>query len=56
MAEAIRGTRCFVAASVERKAGYVIMTNSEDVGFFGVIAKLMAGDALPRLLGAKLQS
>jgi CubicO group peptidase (beta-lactamase class C family) len=50
------GYSCFVAASVERRAGYVIMTNSEDVGFFGVIAKLIAGDALPRLLGAKLPS
>ncbi len=49
------GYSCFVAASVERKSGYVIMTNSEHVGFTEVIARLMAGDALPRLLGGKLQ-
>jgi CubicO group peptidase (beta-lactamase class C family) len=49
------GYSCFVAASVARKAGYVIMTNSEEVGFFGVIAKLIAGNALPRLIGTALQ-
>lgn len=50
------GFSCFVAASVERRSGYVIMTNSEDNGFFGVIAKLKAGDALARLLGGRLES
>jgi CubicO group peptidase (beta-lactamase class C family) len=49
------GYSCFVAASVARKAGYVIMTNSEDAGFFGVIVKLIAGTALPRLIGGALQ-
>jgi CubicO group peptidase (beta-lactamase class C family) len=50
------GFSCFVAASVARRSGYVIMTNSEDNGFFGVIAKLKAGDVLGKLLGATLDS
>ena len=49
------GYSCFVAASVERKSGYVIMTNSEDNGYLHVVAKLIAGNALPRFLGAKLE-
>jgi hypothetical protein len=49
------GFACFVAASVERRSGYVIMTNSEDNGFHGVIVKLIAGDALGGLLGATLK-
>jgi hypothetical protein len=47
------GYACFVAASVERKSGYVIMTNS-DGGFFGVISKLTTGEILSRFLGGKL--
>jgi CubicO group peptidase (beta-lactamase class C family) len=50
------GYSCFVAASVERKSGYVIMTNSEEVGFYEVIAKLISGDTLARLFGGKLQT
>jgi hypothetical protein len=50
------GFSCFAAASVERRSGYVIMTNSEDNGFFGVIAKLRAGETLARLLGSRLES
>ena len=49
------GYSCFVAASLERKSGYVIMTNCEDRGFTDVIAKLIAGDTLPRFLGGKLK-
>jgi hypothetical protein len=44
-----------VAGSVARKTGYVIMTNSEENGAFGVIAKLVAGDTLSGFLGGKLQ-
>jgi CubicO group peptidase (beta-lactamase class C family) len=47
------GYACFVAASVDRKSGYVIMTNS-DGGFYGVIAKLTSGEILSRFLGGKL--
>jgi CubicO group peptidase (beta-lactamase class C family) len=49
------GFSCFVAASVKRKAGYVIMTNREDTGFFGVIVKLIGGSTLARLLGTRLE-
>jgi CubicO group peptidase (beta-lactamase class C family) len=49
------GYACLVAASVERKSGYVIMTNCEDSGYFGVIAKLISGDTLARFLGGKLR-
>ena len=49
------GYSCFVAASVERQSGYVIMTNSEDNGYLGVIAKLIAGDTLPRVIGGQLR-
>jgi hypothetical protein len=38
------GYSCFVAVSVERKSGYVIMTNGEKSGFYGVIAKLTTGE------------
>lgn len=48
------GYSCFVAGSVPRQTGYVIMTNSEEIGFFGVIAKLIAGDTLSRFFGGKL--
>jgi CubicO group peptidase (beta-lactamase class C family) len=48
------GFQCLVAASVERKSGYVIMTNSEN-GYYGVIAKLISGETLPRFLGGKLR-
>jgi len=47
------GHSCFVAASVERKSGYVIMTNSDN-GFNGVIAKLFTGEILSRFLGGQL--
>ena len=47
------GFNCFVVASVDRKSGYVIMTNSEN-GWYGVITKLMGGDTLSRFLGSKL--
>ena len=49
------GSCCFVAASRLRKSGYVIMTNSEDAGFFGVIVKLIGADPLASLIGAKLE-
>jgi CubicO group peptidase (beta-lactamase class C family) len=49
------GYACFVAASVERKSGYVIMTNGENSGYFGVIAKLISGDTLSRFLGGQLR-
>jgi CubicO group peptidase (beta-lactamase class C family) len=49
------GYSCFVAASVERKSGYVIMTNSENSGYYGVIAKLITGEILSRFLGGKLR-
>jgi CubicO group peptidase (beta-lactamase class C family) len=47
------GFNCFVAASVDRKSGYVIMTNSEN-GYNGVITKLIGGEILSRFLGGKL--
>jgi CubicO group peptidase (beta-lactamase class C family) len=50
------GYSCFVAASVERKSGYVIMTNGENSGYYGVIAKLITGEILFRFLGGKLRS
>jgi CubicO group peptidase (beta-lactamase class C family) len=46
---------CFVAASVEHRSGYVIMTNAENSGYTGVIAKLIVGDTLSRFLGGKLR-
>ena len=49
------GYSCFVAGSVARQTGYVIMTNSEENGAFGVIAKLIAGDTLSDFLGGRLQ-
>ena len=49
------GFACFAAASVERKSGYVIMTNSEDTGYFKFIAKLITGDILSRFLGSALR-
>jgi CubicO group peptidase (beta-lactamase class C family) len=49
------GYSCFVAASVERKSGYVIMTNGENSGYYGVIAKLITGEPLSQLLGGKLR-
>jgi CubicO group peptidase (beta-lactamase class C family) len=49
------GFDCLVAASVERKTGCVIMTNSQN-GYYGVIAKLITGETLPRLLGGKLRA
>jgi len=48
------GYSCLVAASVERKSGYVIMTNGEKSGFYGVIAKLISGEILSQFLGGKL--
>jgi hypothetical protein len=48
------GYNCFVAAFVDRKSGYVIMTNSEN-GYFGVIAKLITGETLSQFLGGKLR-
>jgi CubicO group peptidase (beta-lactamase class C family) len=50
------GYSCFVAGSVERKSGYVIMTNGENSGYTGVIAPLISGDTLSRFLGGKLRS
>ncbi|MBI4501081.1 MAG: beta-lactamase family protein [Gemmatimonadetes bacterium] len=50
------GYSCFVAASVDRKSGYVIMTNSEDKGYLEVIAKLISGETLSRFLGGKLRA
>jgi CubicO group peptidase (beta-lactamase class C family) len=49
------GYSCFVAASVERKSGYVIMTNSENSGYYGVIAKLITGNIMSRFLGGSLR-
>jgi hypothetical protein len=49
------GYSCFVAASVSRKSGCVIMTNAENIGYFGVIAKLITGETLARFLGSKLR-
>jgi CubicO group peptidase (beta-lactamase class C family) len=48
------GFQCFVAASVERKSGYVMMTNSEN-GYYGIISKLITGEILPQFLGGKLR-
>jgi CubicO group peptidase (beta-lactamase class C family) len=48
------GFQCFVAASVKRKSGYVMMTNSEN-GYYGIISKLITGEILPRFLGGKLR-
>jgi hypothetical protein len=31
------------------------MTNAEDIGYFGVIEKLITGDALAQFLGGKLR-
>jgi len=50
------GYACFVAGSVARKSGYVIMTNAENSGYFGVIAKLIGGETMSRFLGGKLRS
>jgi CubicO group peptidase (beta-lactamase class C family) len=49
------GYSCFVAASLERKSGYVIMTNGENSGYYGVIAKLITGEILSGFLGGKLR-
>lgn len=49
------GYSCFVAGSVERKTGYVIMTNGENSGYTGVIAPLISGDTLSAFLGGKLR-
>jgi CubicO group peptidase (beta-lactamase class C family) len=49
------GFQCFVAASVKRKSGYVMMTNSEN-GYYGIISKLITGEILPRFLGGKLRA
>jgi CubicO group peptidase (beta-lactamase class C family) len=48
------GYSCFVAGFPARKTGYVIMTNGEGSGFFGVIAKLISGDVLGEFLGTRL--
>jgi CubicO group peptidase (beta-lactamase class C family) len=48
------GFNCLVAASVERKSGYVIMTNSEN-GYNGVITKLIGGETLSPFLGGALR-
>jgi CubicO group peptidase (beta-lactamase class C family) len=48
------GFQCLVAASVERKSGYVIMTNSEN-GYYGVIAKLISRGIMSRFLGGELR-
>lgn len=50
------GYSCFVAGSVARQTGCVIMTNSEENGAVGVIDKLIAGDTLSGFLGGKLQA
>jgi CubicO group peptidase (beta-lactamase class C family) len=50
------GYSCFVAGSVERKTGYVIMTNGEISGYTGVIAPLISGNTLSAFLGGKLRS
>jgi CubicO group peptidase (beta-lactamase class C family) len=49
------GFSCLMAWSRERKSGYVIMTNTEDIGYFEVIKKLITGETLARLLGGKLR-
>jgi len=48
------GFQCIVAASVEKKSGYVMMTNSEN-GYYGVISKLISGETLSEFLGGKLR-
>jgi hypothetical protein len=40
--------------AVERKSGYVIMTNSEN-GYYGVIAKRITGEIMAGFLGGKLR-
>jgi CubicO group peptidase (beta-lactamase class C family) len=50
------GYSCFVAGSVARRTGYVIMTNGEISGYTRVIAPLISGDTLSRFLGGKLRS
>jgi CubicO group peptidase (beta-lactamase class C family) len=47
------GFSAFVVASVERKSGAVITTNSEDG--YRVVDKLIGGEILPQFLGARLQ-
>jgi len=49
------GYSCLVAASVEHRSGYVIMTNAENSGYTAVIAKLIVGDTLSRFLGGRLR-
>jgi hypothetical protein len=49
------GFACFVAGSVPRKSGYVIMTNREVIGYTDVIAPLITGDTLSRFIGGKLR-
>jgi len=48
------GFQCFVAACVERKSGYVMMTNSEN-GYYGIISKLITGETMAQFLGGKLR-
>ncbi len=50
------GYACFVAGCVERRSGYVIMTNCENSGYTSVIAPLISGDTLSAFLGGKLRS
>jgi len=50
------GYACLVAGSVERRSGYVIMTNGENSGYTGVIAPLISGETLAAFLGGKLRS
>ena len=50
------GYACFVAGSVERRSGYVIMTNGEISGYTKVIAPLISGETLAAFLGGKLRS
>lgn len=48
------GHSCFVAASIAKKTGYVIMTNAQETGYYEVIAKLIASDPLASILGSRL--
>ena len=48
------GYACLVAASLEHRTGYVLMTNAEDIGYFKVIAKLIGTEPLATLLGNRL--
>jgi CubicO group peptidase (beta-lactamase class C family) len=48
------GYQCLVAASVEHRSGYMIMTNGEN-GYYGVIAPLITGEILSKFLGSKLR-